>query len=79
MSEYDYNTAVLHGKSAVIMSLIRERIGVVPFFSALSALLMERAGRIIDRSHFLSAIKRVSDQDFSKELADWLSTDDCII
>jgi len=40
---------------------------------------MERAGRIIDRSHFLSAIKRVSDQDFSKELADWLSTDDCII
>lgn len=79
LSEYDYNTAVLHGKSAVIMSLIRERIGVVPFFSALSALLMERAGRIIDRSHFLSAIKRVSDQDFSKELADWLSTDDCII
>ncbi len=79
LNEYDYNSAVIHGKSGIIMEKIQQAVGKAAFFDALTFLLREYAGQAIDRRHFLTAIQRFSGQDFSRQLADWLANDACII
>ena len=79
LTEYDYNSAVLHGKSWLIMEKIQQAIGRKAFFAALSSLLQTQAGQAINREHFLAAIRRHSGQDFSRQLQAWLKSDACIL
>ncbi len=75
---YDYNSAVIHGKSGLIMARIKAEIGREAFFRALAGLLRDYAGRSVDRISFLNAIRDESGRDFSKVLRCWLETDGCI-
>ena len=76
---YDYNSAVIHGKSGLIMDKIKQDIGKDAFFAALKALLGQFAGRSIDRTDFLAAIQRASGRDYTSQLNHWLATDRCIL
>lgn len=78
MNEYDYNSAVIHGKSLVIMKNILALIGKDAFFAAMSWLLATYRGRSIRRGHFLDAVKRHSGQNLTSLLTQWLHADECI-
>lgn len=78
LEAYDYNSIVIHGKSGLIMARIKTDVGKAAFFNALSRLLLEYAGRSIDRRAFLKAIKDESGKDFGEHLDHWLATDQCI-